>query len=81
MAARLRELQKSAAIPPELQQQKSQLEQRRQQLDNYLADHRTAIKTEMESLIRDLKKRYLDIAGEGQMGRARMMRELAVASP
>lgn len=60
------------------QQARRELEQRQQALSSYLQENRAAIEKELDQVIADLRKHYLDLAGEGQMGKARMMREIAV---
>lgn len=75
---RLEELAKESAVPRELQQSKERLDARQADLAAQLEESRQTIRRELEEVVRNLKKDYMDLAGEGQMGRARMMRELAV---
>lgn len=77
---RLKELAKQSAVPQELQESKNRLDARQAELEAQLEESRQTIRRELEEVVRNLKKEYLDLAGEGQMGRARMMRELAVSN-
>lgn len=60
------------------QQARKALRERERALRDYLAENRQAINRELEVVMEALHKQYMDLAGEGQMGKARMMREIAV---
>lgn len=60
------------------QQAREALRERERALRDYLAENRQAINRELEVVMEALRKQYMDLAGEGQMGKARMMREIAV---
>lgn len=72
------ELKQEAAQSQSLQQTQQQLTQRRVELENYRQENRQAVRREMEQVILRLKRRYLDLAGEGQAGRAGLMRSVAL---
>lgn len=60
-------------------QARNQLQEREEALRDYLQENRAAIEKELIPVMEALRKQYRDLAGEGQMGKARMMREIAVS--
>jgi len=75
---RQKKLKQDAAQSQSLKQKKQELTQRRAELEDYRQENRQAVRREMEQVIRRLKRRYLDLAGEGQAGRAGLMRTVAL---
>lgn len=75
---RQQELKQDASQSRSLKQKKQQLTQRRTELEDYRRENREAVRREMEQVILRLKRRYLDLAGEGQAGRASLMRSVAL---
>jgi len=72
------ELAQEAEQSASLKQEKQQLTQRRGELEAYRRENRQALRRELKEVILSLKRRYLDLAGEGQAGRASLMRTVAL---
>lgn len=60
------------------QQLMDRLKAREAELQRYLEENRAALEGELDAVMKKLRKQYLDLAGEGQLGKARMMREIAL---
>ncbi len=75
------ELEQEAEQSASLKQKKQQLTQRQSELETYRRENRQALRRELDQVIVRLKRRYLDLAGEGQAGRASLMSSVALNHP
>lgn len=75
---REKNLKKKSRRSESLEEKKQALVNRREELQTYREDNRQAVRRELEQVVLRLKRRYLNIAGEGQTGRASLMRSVAL---